>query len=301
MTASNVLTTAQRIQRHLGRGHGTEIAILAALIDNDDTVLTFSEMPSGIARGVVLSIDFELVLVISINATSVTATVLRGYLATTAVGHVVNSVVQIAPRFALIDVADAMQAEVAGWNSRDLYRTEDQTLAAPVGSQTLELPLAWAACIGVVSLHQSEVRQLTTVWPVIPAKLIRGTAAGFSGASTSGTLLRFTEAIRSGSVHVAVALPFDSTILADPTKDLITDVHLTPGLIDVLELGTQRRLVANDTESKTSRSSQDEPRRAEETPLGAWMGMNQLQIALYRSRVAQEIVRCRTMYPLMMV
>lgn len=301
MTASNVLTTAQRIQRHLGRGHGTEIAILTAGISASDAVLTFGVLPSSVAKGVVLALDFELVLVTDTNVTAASATVVRGYLGSVSAIHGTSTIVQIAPRFSLLDVADAMQAEVAGWDPRGLYRVEDQTLTAPVGSKTLQLPVEWAQILGVVALHQSEITMLTTVWPDMGARLIRGTAAGFTGASTSGALLRFTESVRSGSVHVAVALAFDSTLVADPTKDLITDVKLTPGLIDVLELGTQRRLVANDTETKTSRSSQDEPRRAEETPLGSWLGMSQLQIALYRSRVAQEIARCRSMYPLRMV
>jgi len=301
MTTTTVLATAQRIQRHAGRGHRTEVALLASDLTSNGPTVTFSgALPSGIDPGTILSIDFELLLVTATNETTFQATVIRGYLGTTAAAHTAAaSLVEISPRYALVDVVDAMQAEVAGWDPRGLYRAADKTLATATTSNTMELPIEWQGILGVIALQQSESYQLGTVWPELEAKLVRGTTVGFTGSST-GILLRFTESIRTGSVHVVVALPFDSTLIADPTKDLVTDVLLTPGLVDLLELGTLRRLNANDTESKTSRASQDEPRRSEETPLGSWVSMSQLQIALYRSRMGQEIARCRAQYPIRM-
>jgi hypothetical protein len=132
----------------------------------------------------------------------------------------------------------------------------------------------------------------------MPAKLIRGTPTGFNGASTSGALLRFTEPIRTGSVHVVAAMAFDPLVLADTTKDLLADGHMTPGIVDVLELGTQRRLVTQDTDDRSSRAAQDEPRRSEETPPGSTNPVNQFQFGIYTRRKAEEVARLRRRYPI---
>jgi hypothetical protein len=295
---TNVLTTAKRIRRHLRTGYRNEQTTLNGAIDASTNTLVLTTWYSSLQAGVTLGIDTELVRIVSINAVASTITVLRGYLDSDPATHADKVLVDIAPRFSLLDVTDAMQSEIASWGQR-LYRVEDQTLTVATGSSTLELPVAWTDILGVVSVNQND-GTTNTVWPQIGARLLRGTPTGFNGASTSGALLRFVEPIRTGGIHVVVALAFDSTVLADPTKDLITDAKLTPGLIDVLELGTQRRVVAQDSDNRGSRSAQDEPRRAEETPAGSLLPTMGFQNGLYQKRIVDEVGRLRRRHPIRM-
>lgn len=296
MARTNVLTTAKRIRRHLRTGYRNEQTTLSGAIDAAQTTLVFTDWQKSIQPGVTLGIDTELVRVITANQTTLAVTVIRGYLDSDAAAHANLALVDIAPRFSLLDVVDAMQSEIAGWGQQ-LYYVTDQTLTVATSANTLELPAAWTDMLGVISVLQSDGAS-NTAWPSIPAKLIRGTPTGFNGASTSGVLLRFTEAIRTGSLHLVVALAFDPTILADPTKDLITDAHLTPGLVDVLELGAQRRVVAQDSDNRGSRAAQDEPRRSEETPVGAANPVNAFQYSIYTKRRAEEAARLHRRYPI---
>lgn len=296
MARTNVLTTAKRIRRHLRTGYRNEQTTLAAGIDAVQTTIVFSVWHKSIQPGVTLGIDTELVRVVTANSTTLAVTVIRGSQDSDAAAHANLALVDIAPRFSLLDVVDAMQSEVAGWGQQ-LYYVADQTLAVASGSSTLQLPIAWTDMLGVISILQND-GTTNTVWPSLGAKLIRGTPTGFSGASTSGVLLRFTEAIRTGNLHVVVALAFDPTVLADPTKDLITDAHLSHGLIDVLELGTQRRVVAQDSDNRGSRAAQDEPRRTEETPPGSLTPIAQFQYGLYTKRKSEEVARLRRRYPI---
>lgn len=298
MARTNVLTTAKRIRRHLRSGYRNEQTNLNGSIDAVTTSITIGTWFPSIQPGTTLGIDLELVRVLSANPTAQVVTVLRGYLDSEPATHADLALVDIAPRFSLLDVVDAMQSEVASWGTA-LYYALDMTLVASSSSSTLELPVTLTDMLGIVSMHQSE-GTTNTVWPQVPAKLIRGTAAGFNGASTSGALLRFTEPIRTGSLHVVAAMAFDSLVLADMTKDLLIDANMTPGIVDVLELGTQRRLVVQSTDDRGSRAAQDEPRRAEETPVGASNPVNQFQYGLYQRRKTEEINRLRRRFPIKM-
>lgn len=298
MARTNVLTTAKRIRRHLRTGYRNEQTTLNGAIDAVQTAMQFTDWHKSIQPGVTLGIDTELIRVVTANPTTLGVTVIRGYLDSDAASHATLALVDIAPRFSLLDVVDAMQSEVAGWGQQ-LYYVADQTLAVATSASTLELPVAWTDMLGVISVLQNE-GTTNAVWPSLGTKLIRGTATGFSGAPLSGALLRFIEPIRTGSLHVVVALAFDPTVLADTTKDLVTDAHLSPGLIDVLELGTQRRVVAQDSDNRGSRSAQDEPRRAEETPPGSMTPVAQFQYGLYTKRRSEEVARLRRRFPIRM-
>lgn len=300
MAKSNVGTTVKRIRRHLGQGHRQEQTVLTNNISTSDLVFSLNTLPPGIRPGVTIGIGLELMLVTAVDVTATDVTVARGFLDSDAAAHIAGDLVDISPRFSNLDIVDAMQSEVAGWG-QTIYRVEDDTFAVNTSASTLELPVAWAAALGVISVRQSEIRSTAdTVWPELDATLYRGTAGGFDGAPTSGLMLRFHEPIRSGAVHVTVALQFDSSVLETLTNDLLTDAHMDRGMIDLLELGAQRRLVSNTGDARGARSAQDEARRAEETPYGQMVSMSQLQMALYNKRHVEVSSLLRRKYPIRM-
>ena len=116
MARTDVLTTARRIRRQLGSQHRQEVLVLASAITDSDTTLNFTtDLPLGLAVGQMLCVDFEALYVQSINTTTNAVTVIRGYLDTEAAAHAAASMVEMAPRFSLPDIYDAMQSEVQSW------------------------------------------------------------------------------------------------------------------------------------------------------------------------------------------
>jgi hypothetical protein len=301
MARSNVLTTAKRIRRHLGPGHRQEVAQLLDFTDASQTSILFagSVLPTGVAPGVTLGIDLELLRVVSVDTAGLAATVIRGFLDSDADTHDAGAQIDVAPRFSMLDIVDAMMSEIDSWGQQ-LYYTTSDTFSVATSDVTLELPAAWTSLLGVIACNQSETASFTTgatVWPELPARLIRGTPTDFDGALTSGILLRFLEPIRTGAVYIVAAMPFRSSGML-LTQDLGTDFHLPDSMLDVLEMGTTRRLILNSDAARGSRVAQDEARRAEETPVGSMVSLDQLQLAQYRLRKAEEVRLLRRNYPI---
>ena len=304
MARTGVLSTAERIRRHLGPGHNMEVAVLAVAIDDSTTTVKFlgTALPRGVQVGVTLGIDTELMRIISLDTSNVQVTVIRGFLDSEAANHADLAQIDIAPRFSMLDIVDAMQSEIDSWGT-SLYYTLADTLTVAPSAQTVELPVEWTDCLGVVRCNQNELSSTsdaTVVWPELPIRMIRGTASTFDGATVSGILLRFLEPIRYGSVYVVVAMPFHGDGMTT-AQDLVTDFHIPTSILDVLEMGAQIRLIANSDYGRGSRQPQDEARRAEETPMGSMVSIEQLGIARYERRKAAEVRRLRHAYPIRIV
>lgn len=299
MARSNVLETAYRIRRQLTSSfRPTQVQLLADIASGDTTIQFTSELPSNLKVGSTLGVDLELCRVLTVDTTNNQVTVLRGYLDSSPAAHTAGALVDVDARFPLLDIVEAMRTEIMSWGPQ-LFYVDSGTLAVATTASTLELPAAWADMIGVVNLLQSDDLGDNTSWPRVGAKLVRGDAATFDGATTSGLLLRFTESIRTGSVYVTVAMPYDLLEL-DTTLDLITDYHLTPGLVEVVELGAKKRLVTDGQYERIERQPLEAQRFGENTLLQTIAGMIQMFDASYRQRKQQEINKLRRLYPLRM-
>lgn len=297
MARTDVLTTGNRIRRQLGSGHRQEIFQLqAALSAVTPSVVATAPLPASVRAGSLLVVESELMRVTSVAPTTNTATVVRGYLGSEAATHAVTELVDINPRFSMLDITDAMQSEIDAWVPH-IYNVISATFTVATSARTLELPAAWSSLLGIIDVMQSDASGDITSWPKVAVKLIRGRSADFTGAPTSGVLLRFVEPIRTGEVYVVAAMPFDTTLLTT-TADLVTDVGLGLTQLDVLELGVKRRLLLQGDNGRTARQPQDEARRAEETPLGSLMSIHQLQLALYTRRRSEEAARLQRLYPI---
>jgi len=298
MARTDVPTTARRIRRQLGSTHRQEEVVLAAGISDSDTTVSFtSTLPAGLAPGVVIGCEFELMRVQSINTTSNTAVVLRGYHDSDAAAHSINTLVELSPRFSLLDIYDAMRSEIETW-SPELFYIGQSLITAGTDETLIELPIAAAGALRVLDVLQSETSGDATVWPRIKAKEIRTDATEF-GASASGIFLRLLEPVRTGSLYVTYALPFTGSLMTT-TADLVTDVLLQPSMIDLLEMGVKRRVFLQSEFGRSARQAQDEPRRAEENPAGSTLSFHQLQQALYTRRRTEEANRLRRLFPLRM-
>lgn len=287
---TTVLNEAKRIRRQASKGYRHDQIQLLAAVTSSATVFGFATtIPNSLRTGAMLSIDLELMLVISVNVPANQATVVRGAQDSVAVAHSTNDIIDIGSRFTLLDIVDAMQSEIAGW-SPALYYPASATSTIATNAMTYELPVAWAGMLGVIDVRQSDLGDDVTTWPRLGCTLVRGAVAEFTGAPTSGKLLRFHEPIRTGQLYVTVGLPYVAGVLT-VTTDLETDLKLNEGLRDLLDMGVKRRLMLDEVQGRMARQAQDESRRAEETPIGSLVPLSQLNLMAYNRRLQEEVNR----------
>jgi hypothetical protein len=130
-------------------------------------------------------------------------------------------------------------------------------------------------------------------------RLVRG-GVGWTGASTSGLLLRLVNPVESGTLFVSAAMPI---VAGEPalTDDLVDDVLVPASLLDVLEMGVKLRLVQDGEWARTARQAQDDSRRTAEVPPGSTVQPMQFGVAMYRNRRQEEVNKLRAQYPIRVV
>jgi len=297
MARTSVANTIQRIRRQAASGYRNETNILAAAIDASTTIVTLaSALTANVQVGAVLCIGIETMRVTAVNSPSLQVTVIRGWLDSDAAAHDFYDEVWINPRFSSIDIYDGMMAELQSWGPH-LYAMAGLTQAVVDAQETVELPIAMADCYGVISVRRNWTLTDSTAWPELEFRFQRGVGTTWTGAATSGLLLRSIQPMFAGSLYIVAAIPFTLSAFSY-TADLVTDVGLKESMLDVLEMGVKLRMGMDNEIHRTARTAQDEPRRAEENPPGSANAGFQLQNAIYRSRKAEEVQKLRTQYPI---
>lgn len=291
MARTSVLNTLERIRRQLSSSHRSEVFALAEDVDISETSIDITPIPgAAIVEGSDISVDLEKMRVTA--ATAGTLTVIRGWLDSDAATHTNGAPVWANPRFSPIDIFDAMIAEILSWGPH-LYRVVATEFALAVDTNVVEAPVAVSDAYDLISVTGRYDDSLTT-WPEMNVRLQRG-AVGWSGAATSGMLLRFIDGW-IGSVFALWSVPFDLSTFTVAT-DLVADVGLEQSMLDILEMGVKLRLLSDDETAMSARDVQDEPRRAEEVPLTSIPPMLQQLYAIYSRRKTEEVNKLRTRYP----
>jgi hypothetical protein len=291
---TTVDNTVQRIRRQLNSGYRYETNYLTSSINSSATTLTLSlAIPAGLQPGAVVYVGIEAMRVTAVQSTAGTITVVRGIYDSDAAAHDAGDEVVINPRFSPLDIIDAMQEEIESYGPQ-LYRVDADEFTVAEVQDILELPLAWSDCYGVIDVRRKWNESDLDSWPRLTVRFQRGDS---NWTTTSGkSILRFLQATEVGLVYVQVARPFITSTFTLAT-DLVNDVKLPSSMLDVVAMGTKLRLLVDNDSGRSARVAQDEPRRAEETPLGATVPPLQLTNALYRNRKQEEINKLRAMWP----
>lgn len=297
-----VAVTVNRIRRQLDSALRQETNRLGAALNAGEDVVTMDfEIQPSCRAGAILSIGNELMRVVSVLHAAKEVTVMRGWQDSIDADHADASEVLISPRFTLMDIKDAMVAEIDSWAPR-LFRVVDYQWSVTDADESVELPYALSEALGVIGVRrQWAEEQDSSAWPTISYRLMRGTPGVWSGAATSGLrirLLPFNGQARTGSVFATLAMPFDvsSDVLRDE-EDLVEDYGLAHSMLEVVELGVKMRIMADAESSRSSRTQQDEPRRAEETPPGAALTLAQTWRNTYTRRMGDETRKLLNKYP----
>jgi hypothetical protein len=294
MARNIVSTTVERIRRQLSSGYRFEINLLNGTITDTDTTLSvLLPITAGLQPGAMVFIGVEAMRVTAVSVANSTIDVLRGQQDSTAVAHTDGDEILINPRFSPLDIFDAMQDEIASYGPQ-LFRVDTQEFAVADVQDTLELPIAWNDCYTVLDVRRQWADNgNVSSWPRVKFRFQRLGPSATSGQS----IIRFIDTMQTGTVYVQVARPFvlDSFTMA---TDLIADTLLPESMLDVLSMGTKLRLLVDNENGRTARTAQDEPRRAEETPVGATVQPYQFNNALYRNRRQEEVNKLRALWPM---
>lgn len=293
---SEVMRTAKRIRRQLGGSVRYEVNSLAADIDAAATTITLTfPLANNFKEGAVLDVEGELMRVMSINAGAQTAVVLRNWLDSEPVTHLTGEEVAVDARFPLANIIDEMISELRSWTPR-LYRVTELeaaiTVSPDIPYRVYTLPDTWDL-LRVIRISRNQTSDYYTpitddTWPEVQFRLQRGdiTRVRFLGSD-----------VWTGNLFIQAAIGFDTTTF-DPTTDLLTDVGLVESMLDVLELGTKCRLLADQEHVRSSRQAQGEPRTAQEVPPGTAATGAQRLYAMYVRRRGEEAARLNRLYPM---
>lgn len=301
MARDTVSTVVERVRRQLNSTVRMEVNVLAANINTTDTVLTFDHpLSSSTRNGAVLSIDNELMRVISVSVAAQEVTVLRGWQDSEAAAHVLGTEILVNPRWTLFDIYDAMFQEIESW-SPDIFDIANVELSTTEETNAVELAIEYSNAIGVIQARRNWTDdQQALVWPEISFTLMRGAAAAWSAATTSGLIVRFTSGngqAQVGNVLLTIGMPFTTDDI-DADTVLSTDKNIGASLLELIELGIKYRLMMDDEVGKSARNAQDEPRRNEDVPPGAALSLGQVLAQRYERRRAAEVIKFRTRYPM---
>lgn len=296
MARTTVLDTIERVRRQLASAQRLEYNFLASAMDNVQTTLTLSlDVAKSIRPGAFVFIDTEAMRVTSVDTTTKIVTVARGYYDSDPVAHSNGAEVQVNPRFSPLDIMDAMQDEILSYGPQ-LYRVSSTEIAVASSQETVALPVTWNDAYGLVDVTRKWTDDDTaTAWPRCEVRFARGGATAFAGAP----FIRVIDNTRDGTVLVKAARPFDVSTFTAST-DLVATVGLPASMLDVVAMGTKLRLLVDSENSRGGRDVQDEPRRAEETPVAAAVQPFQFNNAVYRSRKQEEINKLVALYPIRM-
>lgn len=294
MARTTVDATVQRIRRQLSSGYRFENNYLVSSISDTETTLSLQlAIPAGLQAGALVYVGTEAMRVTAVSTSSGTITVIRGVYDSDAAAHTAGDEVVINPRFSPLDIIDAMVEEIASYGPQ-LYWVDDLEFTVAEVQDLIELPVAWNDTFGVIDVRRKWADSGSDAWPRIQCRFQRG--AGNWDTFTGKSIIRFIESVQGGTIYVQVARPFTTSPFT-LTTDLVTDTKMPESLLDVVAMGTKLRLLVDNDNGRSARVAQDEPRRAEETPLGATVQPIQLNNALYRNRKQEEINKLRAMWP----
>lgn len=301
MARTTVRSIIDRTIRQLNSSIRTELNTLAGNVSSSDTTLTLTyDLTPAYRLGSVLSINLELMRILSVDTTTKTVTVMRGWQDSEPAAHTANDEVHVNPRFNRYEAYDALIDEVTSWEP-DLFKVITYEWTVESNQETVELPSSLAQALGIIRLRRNWTDEESSSWPQIKFRVQKGDSSVWSGASTSGLVIRlvgFNNHIRDGKIMAQVAYPFIVDDTLTETDDLVSDIGLQRSMLDLLVMGIKVRLLSDDENNRASRQPADESRRAGDVPVNRGLELAQTVRANYTRRYAAEVLKLKASYPM---
>ena len=299
-----------KVYRRVMGGVRERSVSLSAGINNSVTAITLAGAQTvGIFAGTVLSVDLELIYVVSFNDDSLVAQVLRGWNGSTADVHSTNATCYVNPRYSYYDIAVAINDDLKSLSSptNGLFRVvaTKTTIWNPVfqGYDLGDLPANFIDVLGVRFVEPNAYRR----FPYITGYSVDHNNP--DAAFPSGQAVFFYEGGFPGlPLYITYSAPFlpfvsmaDSVTLTPTANDLappfngygaVTAVaNLADTMVDIPPLGAAIQLTLPGEIGRNRMDSQPEPRRGQEVPAGS-VANSVAQLIIQRTqRIMEEADR----------
>jgi hypothetical protein len=284
----NVGDLVEATRRALFGSHRGQVNFIASDIDDLTDTVVFADEPRGVVAGAILGVGLEIMYVRSANTGTKTATVVRGWLGSTAVDHFANEPVEISPRWTRFEILNTLQDEIRSWGS-GVFRVDSQDVSLGVSQRSIDLGYLdnqWTQVLSVQALTRSGA----DADRALSFRTVRSSPSYPLGA------IVVNEPIAEGIVTVTVALPFDLSVWEEDI-DLEETVGLVPSMFDIPPVGAAWRLMSPREITRLDPGAQGEPRSAAEVQ-GGMIAATARHYKLQRDqRLQEEAVRLRGLYP----
>lgn len=256
--ASLVIQTRQRLMGSIVE----HVNVLGtAIADKVATTVVLADDVAGISRGTVIEIGAEEMYVRTVDPTTKTLTVLRGWNGTAASSHTAGKPVWIAPSFPASQLTQAVIDEVAALNGTSLYSFETVQFSLDGTTQLFELetsrPVAYIHRAWFQNQNSHRPADVELRRDVDPDVFGSGTAIQVLGGGLRGDTLRVTLARHFGVPRSA----------SDDVES--ASIGLTPAITPVIPVGAAHRMILSKEAQRLNPDASHGSRRAEEVQPGS--------------------------------
>lgn len=302
MLTTTVGALIERVRRDTLIASRGAVYTLGSAYTAGATSVVLAETPSHIGQGSIVSIDYELFYVQTLNTGTKTLTVIPGYFSSIQSNHSQGAVVEVDPRFPKAALLDYLEHEIRSWG-KQLWRVSAEDLDVLRATRTYDLSIFTGEIYGLLDVRLKPVGVLTDYWnwswtgdgwPHLEARLLREqSAAEFA----SGTAIQFRlPPTKDGTARVIVAQPFDLSAFVAAT-DLVATVGLKPAWLDIAEYGCRYRALTTTVVGRTDWRAGNMNRNAEDvSAFDVMRATSQLQ-NMRDLRLAAEGVQLRGDFP----
>jgi hypothetical protein len=284
-------TVIDRTLRQLLSGTVEPRNKLATGIDASTTSVVVTYNLEGLRTGQVCEIGAELMYIWATDATTKTLTVERGFNGTTAASHSANAIITVSPRFPRAQVLESLNDELADLSSPMNGLFQIKTVDIDYNGSDIMIDLDGVTSI--IDLVQVSVRYMTDDYPV--ARKVRLVRDVPTDDFPSGLALRFDQGVFPGRLRIVYKAPY--TAASSESSDLGSVCGVQDSVLDIVNLGTQIRLMSPREIKRNFTESQGDTRRAEEVATGAVAGSITNLLRLRRDRIQAEAARLARAYP----
>ena len=215
-----------------------------------------------ISPGAILDAGFELMMVVNWVAGTRTATVIRGFLGTTAASGTTSTLVRINPPVTSAGMVDAFLDELRSWDER-VYATDSDSVSFGASATSVEITPARRP----YRVLYARPRPLGTNYRrlYLDATIRSDEPAGQFASTYS---LHIENAIGATTVDLLYAVPFDISALTT-SSDLLATHGLSEGMLEILKWGALARVTSGKEARRLDPSTYNRPDQIQGFPATA--------------------------------
>lgn len=251
--------------------------VLATAVNASTTSINYLGILNAWGPTTLAEIEEELVLVTEVDSTNNIATVVRGWLNTTAASHDVDSPIYLNPRMERSGVLDLFNDCLHDLFGQELFAIETTELTYSPLTIGYDLDADAIEVLRVDALTQTAAK----LWePIYDWELVDNAHSDFA----SGRAIMIRSSLPTGAlIRVVAAKPF--TQLTAEADDLEADVGLRPYMLDLPHYYAMNRLMVDSERQRSQMQSAQNHQRAQDSPPFLALRTGEWYQARYNDRV----------------